>query len=118
MRFVRAFAFAGQRRPALGAKSPPSAGRWIEFGDLTLGNDVRVALERHEDGDRRTAMLATTFAMAPRHRFRLASGHEAYGPHRQLPSNWLLIPRSLALRSLRCTEIRSSGNPSSAGWLP
>jgi hypothetical protein len=60
-------------------KSPPPAGRRIEFRDLTLSNDVRVAFERHEDGDRRTAMLAATFAMAPRHRFRLTGGHEAHG---------------------------------------
>ena len=79
MRFVRAFAFAGQRRSASGTKSPPPAGRRIEFRDLTLSNDVRVAFERHEDGDRRTAMLPATFAMAPHHRFRLAGGHEAYG---------------------------------------
>ena len=79
MRFIRALAFAGQRRPALGAKSSPSPGRRIELGDLTLINDIRVALEGHEDGDRRTAMLPATFAMAPRYRFRLSGGHEAYG---------------------------------------
>jgi hypothetical protein len=45
----------------------------------TFGNDIRVALECHEDGDRRTAMLAATFAMAPHHRFRLTSGDEAHG---------------------------------------
>jgi hypothetical protein len=79
MRFIRALAFAGQRRPAPGAKSSPSPGRRIELGDLTLSNDIRVALEGHEDRDRRTAMLPTTFAMAPHHRFRLTSGQEAYG---------------------------------------
>jgi hypothetical protein len=79
MRFVRAFAFAGQRRPASGTKSPPPAGRRIELRDLTLSNDVRVTFERHKDRDGRTAMLPATFAMAPRHRFRLTGGHEAYG---------------------------------------
>src|SRR5260370_23376261 len=79
MRFNRqAVALAGQRRSALGAKSPPSAGRGIEFGNLTLGNDVRVALECHEDRDRRTAVLAATLAMAPRHRFGLPRGHKAH----------------------------------------
>jgi len=79
VRFIRALAFAGQRRPALGAKSSPSPGRRIELGDLTLINDIRVALEGHEDGDRRPAMLAATFAVAPHHRFRLTGRHEAYG---------------------------------------
>jgi hypothetical protein len=79
MRFIRALAFAGQRRPALGAKSSPSPGRRIELGDLTLINDICVALEGHEDRDRRPAMLAATFAVAPHHRFRLTRGHEAYG---------------------------------------
>src|ERR1700760_5135017 len=79
MRFIRALACAGQRRPALGAKSAPSPGRRIELGDLTLINDIRVALEGHEDGDRRPAMLAAAFAVAPHHRFRLTGGHEAYG---------------------------------------
>ena len=67
------------RRPASGAKSSPSPGRRIELGDLTLINDIRVALEGHEDRDRSPAMLPATFAMAPRHRFRLTGGHEAYG---------------------------------------
>jgi hypothetical protein len=79
MRFVRAFAFASQRRPASGTKSTPPAGRRVELRDLTLSNDIRVAFERHKDGDGRTAMLPATFAMAPRYRFRSSGGHEAYG---------------------------------------
>jgi len=79
MRFARqALALAGQRRPAPRAESPPSAGRRIELGYLTFGNDIRVELECYEDGDRRTAMLAATFAMAPHDRLRLTGGHEAY----------------------------------------
>jgi hypothetical protein len=35
MRFIRAFAFAGQRRPAPSAKAAPPAGRRIELRDLT-----------------------------------------------------------------------------------
>jgi hypothetical protein len=117
MRFVRAFAFAGQRRPASGTKSPPPAGRRIEFRDLTLSNDVRVAFERHKDGDGRTAMLPATFAVAPRYRFRLSGGHEAYGAAQAAAFELIAHARNLALRSWRCTEIRSSGNPSSSGWL-
>src|SRR5436305_10726257 len=79
MRFSReGLAFAGQRRPAPGAKSPPSTGRRIEFGYLTFGNGIRSAAECHEDGDGRTAMLPTTLAMAPRHPFRLAGSDEAH----------------------------------------
>src|SRR5438552_3882077 len=69
MRFIRAFAFAGQCGPASGTKSPPPTGRRIELRDLTISNDVRVAFECHKDGNGRTAMLPTTFAMAPRYRF-------------------------------------------------
>src|SRR5260370_1809557 len=79
MRFIRAFAFAGQCGPASGTKSPPPTGRRIELRDLTISNDVRVAFECHKDGNGRTAMLPTTFAMAPRYRFRLSGGQEAYG---------------------------------------
>jgi hypothetical protein len=80
MSFIRqSLALAGQRRPALGAKSLPPAGRGIEFGYLTPGNDISVALECHEDRDWRTAMLAATFAMTPHHRFRLTGGYEAHG---------------------------------------
>jgi hypothetical protein len=78
MRFIRAFAFAGQCGPASGTKSPPPTGRRIELRGLTISNDVRVAFECHKDGNGRTAMLPTTFAMAPRYRFRLSGGHEAY----------------------------------------
>lgn len=79
MRFGRqALAFAGQRRPAVGTKSPPGPRRRVELGYLTFGNDVSSALECCEDGDGRTTMLPTTLAMAPRDPFRLTSGDEAY----------------------------------------
>ena len=79
MRFSRqGLAFAGQRRPAPGAKSPPPTGRRIELGYLTFGDGIRRTVECHEDGDGRTAMLPTTLAMAPSHRFRLTSSHKAH----------------------------------------
>jgi len=71
-------AFAGQRRPAFGTESPLHAGRRAELGDLALGNDVNGALECREDRYRRTAMPATTLAMAPCHPFRLTGGHKAH----------------------------------------
>src|SRR4029077_20290741 len=78
MRFRRQeLAFARQRRPACGAKSPPPTRRRIELCYLTFGNGIRRAVECHEDGDGRTAMLATTLAMAPSHRFRLTGSDEA-----------------------------------------
>src|SRR6266404_4759326 len=70
-------ALARQRRPAFGAESPPPTRRRIELCYLTFGNGIRRAVECHEDGDGRTAMLATTLAMAPSHRFRLTGGDEA-----------------------------------------
>src|SRR6267142_5386920 len=80
MRFSRqGLAFAGQRRPAPGAKSPPSTGRRIELGYLTFGNGIRSAVECHEDGDGRTAMLPTTLAMALPH----VSRHRDYRLSRQ-----------------------------------
>ena len=79
MRFSRPrLAFAGQCRPAPGAKSPPPAGRRIELGYLTFGNGIRSAIECHEDGNGRSAMLPTTLAMTPRHPFRLAGSDEAH----------------------------------------
>src|SRR6266853_1941889 len=78
MRFSRqGLAFAGQRRPAPGAKSPPSTGRRIELGYLTFDNGIRSAVECHEDRNGRTAMLPTTLAMTPRHSFRLAGSQKA-----------------------------------------
>ena len=81
MRFSRqGLAFAGQRRPTPGAKSPPPPGRRIELCYLTFGNGIRRAVECHEDGDGRTAMLPTTLAMTPSHRFRLTSSHKTDRP--------------------------------------
>src|ERR1700680_2180207 len=71
-------AFAGQRRPAFGAKSPPPTRRRIELCYLTFGNGIRGAIECREDRDGRTAMLPTTLAMTPSHRFRLTSSHKAH----------------------------------------
>src|SRR5438105_14546057 len=77
MRFSRqGLAFAGQRRPAPGAKSPPPTGRRIELGYLTFGNGIRSAIVCHEDGNGRPAMFRTTLAMPPSHRFRMTSDHE------------------------------------------
>src|SRR6267142_2881820 len=79
MRFSRqALAFAGQSRPAPGAKSPPRFRGRIELRYLTLGNGISGTLECREDRDGRTAMLPTTLAMAPSHRFRLTSSHKAH----------------------------------------
>src|SRR5207253_10849388 len=79
MRFSRqALAFAGQRRSAPGAESPPPTGRRIELGYLTFGDDISGALECRKDGDRCPAVFPTTLAMAPRHRFRLPGRHEAH----------------------------------------
>jgi hypothetical protein len=81
-RITRIVSHSSGEKPALWAAA--SEGTIISdsgalVGDLTLSNDVRVAFERHKDGDRRTAMLPATFAVAPRYRFRLSGGHEAYG---------------------------------------
>ena len=79
MRFGRQpLAFAGQCRPALGAKSAPRPRRGVELGYLAFGNSIIGPLECREDRDGCTAMLATTLAVAPRHPFRLTHGHKAY----------------------------------------
>ena len=50
MRFSRqALAFAGQRRSAPGAESPPPTGRRIELGYLTFGDRVSGVFECNED---------------------------------------------------------------------
>jgi hypothetical protein len=65
MRFCRrqGLAFAGQRRPALGAEAPPPTGRRIELRYLTFGNDISGAPECREDGDGRAAVFPTALAM-------------------------------------------------------
>jgi hypothetical protein len=66
MRFGRRWlALAGQRRPAFGAEAPPPAGRRIEPGDRTFGNDISLVPKRGEDGNGCTAVFSTTLAMAP-----------------------------------------------------
>src|SRR5438094_10607638 len=67
-----------KRRPALGARFPLPARRRIELGYLTFCNGIRSAVECHEDGNGRTAMLPTTLAMTPRHPFRLTGSDEAH----------------------------------------
>ncbi len=58
--------FARQRGPAPGAKSAPgSPWRRIELGDLAFGHGIRLAVEGHEDRNRRARMPATTLAMTP-----------------------------------------------------
>jgi hypothetical protein len=50
MRFIRAFAFAGQRRARTWHKFPPPAGRQFELGDLTYGSDIRVCVNATNTG--------------------------------------------------------------------
>ena len=104
----RGIALAGQGRPAPRAKSPPPAGRRIEFGDLTLGHDIGVAFEGYKDGDRRTAVLAATFAMAPRHRFRLARRHKA---HRTAQTAALEALAHIAQLSASPSDLRGRPGP-------
>src|SRR5947209_12606461 len=93
LRFSRqGLAFACQRRPAPGAKSPPSTGRRIELGYLTFGNGIRSAVECHEDGDGRTAMLPATLTMAPRDPFGWPVAMKRTAPQRQPPSNCSVVP--------------------------
>jgi len=111
MGFIRALALAGQRRPASGAKSPPPARRRIESGYLTFGNDIRVALECHENRDRGTAMLAATFAMAPRYGLRLTGGYEAHGAAQAASLELIahgteLSASKFALHGIRCLANR------------
>jgi hypothetical protein len=71
MRFSRrAFTFARQGGPAPCAESAPPAGGRIELRYLPFGYRISVTPECHEHRNRRTAMLATALAMAPRHPFR------------------------------------------------
>jgi hypothetical protein len=79
MHFRRLLAFAGRRRPAFDAEAAQPAGRRIELGYLTFGNDISGAFECHKDGDGCPAVFSTTLAMAPRHGFRLTGRHEAHG---------------------------------------
>ena len=66
-------AFAGQRRPAPGAKSSPGfPRRRIKLGYLTFGNRISLAVECHEDRNRRAGVLSTTLAMTPICPLRLA----------------------------------------------
>src|SRR5260370_25293411 len=59
-------AFAGQRRPTSGAKSPPrSPRRGIELGYLALGNPISLGFEGDEDRNRRPGMLSAALAMTP-----------------------------------------------------
>ena len=80
MRFTRwqELAFAGQRRPAAGTEAPPSTGRRVELGNLTLGNGISGAVERREHGDGRAGVPPATLAMAPHNGVRLTHGDKAH----------------------------------------
>jgi len=78
MHFRRAFAFARQGGPAPRAESAPPAGRRVELLYLPFGHSISVTAECHEHGDRRTAMLATALAMAPRHPYRFTAGDKSH----------------------------------------
>ncbi len=70
--------FASQGRTAPGAESAACfPGCRIELGYFALGNLVRLAVERHEDGNRRAGVLAAAFAMTPINPLRHASGNKA-----------------------------------------
>lgn len=118
MSFIRQLlALAGQRRPAVGTKSPPPAGRRIELGYLTFGNDIRVALKCHEDRDRRTAMLAATFAMAPHYRFRLTGGYEAHSAAQAASLELIAHAAEHNASKLALHGNRSPANPPVFLWL-
>jgi hypothetical protein len=74
----RPLTLAGQRRSASGTEAAQTAGGRIELRYLALRNDIRFALECHEDTDRCSAVPPTTLAMAPRDRFRLTARHETH----------------------------------------
>ena len=80
MRFGRqrpAQAFAGQSRPAPGAKpAPGSSRRRIELRYLTLCDLISGVFECDKNRSRRATMLAATLTMAPIHPFRLASRYK------------------------------------------
>ena len=79
MRFSRrAFTFARQGGPAPCAESAPPAGGRIELRYLPFGYRISVTPECHEHGNRRTAMLATALAMAPRHPLRFTGGDKSH----------------------------------------
>ena len=82
VRFARqSCAFAGQRRAAPGAKSPPCSSRCrIKFRYFAGGDRIRAALVRHEDRDRCAAVLPATLAVAPINPFGLTESHKPYRP--------------------------------------
>ena len=73
-------ALAGQGRAAPGAKSAPrpSRGR-VEFRDLPFRDPIRRVIERDEDGDRCSAVAATTLAVTPIDALRPTGGDQADG---------------------------------------
>ena len=111
MHFRRAFAFARQGGPAPCAETAQPAGRRVELRYLTFGDRIGVTPECHEHGDRRTAMLATALAMAPRHRIGSPVATNRTAPQRHPPSTWLLIspipPRSRDICRSGCSALRA-----------
>jgi hypothetical protein len=81
MRFGRKpGAFAGQGRPAPGAKTttgPPRRG--VEFCDFAFGDDLGRAFKGDKHRSRRAAMPAAALAMAPIDPFRLTRRRKADG---------------------------------------
>jgi hypothetical protein len=94
MHFWRAFAFARQGGPAPSTESAQPAGRRIEFRYLPFGYNISIARERHEHGDRRTAMLAAAVAMAPRNSYRFTGGDKSHRAAQAPAFNLLAHPAS------------------------
>jgi hypothetical protein len=70
--------FARKGRTAPGAKSAArSPRRRIELGYFSFTNLIRLAVERHEDRNRRAGVFSTALAMAPIFPLRFASGDKA-----------------------------------------
>jgi hypothetical protein len=78
MRFGRQpCAFAGQSRPAAGAKPAPcSSRRRVEFGYFTLGYRISHTFKGDKHRSGRAAMLAATLTMAPVDALWLTSRHK------------------------------------------
>ncbi len=70
--------FASQGRTAPDAESAARLpGRRIELGYFAFGNLICLAVERHEDRNRRAGVLSAAFAVTPINTLRYASGNKA-----------------------------------------
>src|SRR5208283_1634514 len=70
--------FASQGRTAPGAKSAARfPRRRIELGYFAFGDLIRLAVECHQNRNRRAGVLSTTLAMTPILALRFASGDKA-----------------------------------------